>query len=198
MSKRAITVTHQNGEVCTRKSDRPYTHAVVAQISTHRSLQRLAVKMGYAVNEFGLWQGLTDGGTVVRFRSSACLNSLQTRVYLESVCNPNITIAVNTLDWNDCCIKWDHEVVEHTEDEITAMTTQQEANLNTLVNEQIERRIKTARTKIAKIQKEITHVESLGGTTFEVQSWHSRLDLARTASAKYGSGCYTVAIDQNA
>lgn len=196
MSKRTITVTHPNGEVCTRKTDRDYQYAAVSIITTDRTLKRLHNKMEWAVTERDVWQALKDGNASIDINTNVYRNcvSARTNVMMNDDTKTGVSVSI---DWDAQRIEYGEGLMREdvTEEQIASMVAKLERDITETVTAQVDRRIKSATAKVKKIAKEIAHVESLGGTTYAVQSWHSRIDLANTACAKYGITAYVVAID---
>lgn len=195
-TKSTITVTHPNGEVCSRKTNRDYQYAAVSIITTDRMLKRLHNKMEWAVTERDVWQALKDGNASIDISTNVYRNcvSARTNVMMNNDTKTGISVAI---DWDTQRIEYGEGLMREdvTEDQVANMVVKLERDITEIVMAQVDRRIKSATAKVKKIAKEIAHVESLGGTTYAVQSWHSRIDLANNACAKYGTGSYVVVID---
>ena len=180
--KNTISVTHPNGEVSTRKTDRPYTHAVVVRVTTDRTLNHLQFKRSEVEKERDLWiEAINGTADVCWWYGDRDLTGQYYTTIVHILSNDGgkggVFVKTERLhidrDTND-----DYALAPIAADVFSTGRAQ-------LLND-ADKRIKTLNRRIAKINAEIAHVESLGGETYAVNSWHSRHDLAAKACPASG------------
>lgn len=205
MSKRTITITHPNGESCSRKTDRDYQFGVVALISTQRQINEALFKIEEATKERDAWQGIIDGTNkfVANVHSSSrwvidvdtdernLISGVAFDMYITDQMDATYfeinsrfgveqpTVAYVRDAWVDRRFDGDIDDMEF----LTACYWQRVA----FCKELAPKRIKACNAKIKKYTKVLAHLDSLNGQTYQVQSWHSRYDLAANAMGKYST-----------
>jgi len=183
MSKGKITVTHPNGEVTVRRSDRPYEYVVVALITTDLELGSLAYKRGLLSNELDAYTALANGEATIEVSRCSYRNGCSIRQTLHHN-EKQFGIDASVVPWKETHIRLDNE--EDWDDfDADAHFPALEQKADAILKSNIQKRIKNLTGRINKIDKQIAHIESLGGTTYNVESWHSRRDLAQVAMSKY-------------
>lgn len=183
--KSTISVTHPNGEVSTRKTDRPYTHAVVVRTTTDRTLRTLRINRREIEKERDLWIDLTNGTADIHwwYGERDLTGQYQT----------NVQFLLSKTDGHDnlggLLVGFQHVKIDRDTNDDHALAPIAFDVFSTGRAKLIsgaDKRIKALNRRIASIDAKIAHVESLGGTTFAVNSWHSRYDLAAKACPASG------------